>query len=501
MPLTPARSARASSSAPAYAASHPSAVALVGQPYGPQPNRMMTWPDDVYGAQFTAGEEDQLATEFSQVVIGKAHDDYTNRQMAPKFQAVNDLVSRNPNLGVYFDLSGKFWYLANNWGVTFDPSWYLKDNTGRSLCTKAGTPIGSAYCYIDLTNNSYRAWVKQVVLSWMQQSPATGLAFDSVDPIGVSSTDTAYWAGVIGPARVSSYNRAMVSLVTEMTQLMHSIGKRTWYNGFAPSPGRDASRNLSMLSTVDGGVDESFCITLELYMNSNTPVLNPILPDLQIMQQHKDKMLGMFTLYKHGNAAFQSLGPYCFGAFMMGWQVGSSYFRFAESYFNTSLSYQLPDARINIGTPTAPFHQAGNLLSRTFTNGSIYVNTDPSATLSFVAPQALVGYAGGLQTGTVAAGATVSIRPNQALFYLNPKFVSTFPGNASATAAAAVPVGLDAASEWRARPPQGPQQRRASRAARSTLNQHRMSPLTTVPGLPAIDNPRRRAADGTLPSG
>ena len=411
----------------------------------------------------TQSTVDEVATQDHYVTIAKFDENY---DLAKQFDDVKRIVAAakehdNPDIKVLMYVNSAFWYDRNTtaWGQYadgFQSSWLLKDASGAPITfagkgsTKADAPAstngGSGATdghVVDLSNPAYRAWLVSTVSSWMKAAPISGVFADSADLLvgNVGRGDVAGgtdWNtllcgadATIGSdgncARVDAWNRGLEDLLTSLTAAFAAHGGTVQYNGVAPSVIRTADRNQELFADAPTAANEDFCWATVGTETGRTTGLTSVTDDIAMMkaQAADGKNLVEITNYKQDSVLSQ-YGGYCVGAFLMGWQPGHDWLIFHHNYGDplTGQYPQVPEIDLSLGSPTGQDTANGSLLTRSFQNGYVAVNTGTSSE-TVTLPQALTQFAGGKQGAARAAGSTVTVPAHSSDFFLDSSYVAS----------------------------------------------------------------------------
>ncbi|MGH9186675.1 MAG: hypothetical protein ACRD0U_12815, partial [Acidimicrobiales bacterium] len=244
----------------------------------------------------------------------------------------------------------------------------------------------------------------------LEAAPYAGLSFDAAEPIGdFGDEDVKEWDELLGPDRVQAYNDGMRDLLQRAHELV-GADRKVIYNGFAPNEKRGPERNLDLLDLTDGALTERFCIG---------PQGQPedIAADLTIMREHLDKQLFIRSNYRESFGERDRYQRFCFGAFLLGWEPGHSYYQFGSDYTAAQLDEPAPDLDVNVGRPAGIARQDADLGWREFEHGIVFVNFDDRP-VSVPAPEALTEVSGGRTVAAVAAGEPVTVPAHDSVFLL-----------------------------------------------------------------------------------
>ncbi len=379
--------------------------------YQPQPDRRSIT-IGLQNRQLRDTEVSTIATNYSVVVFTKFHANWD----ATLVQAdTRRLKALNPNLKVYGYISTKFWFDANNWGLTINPAWFLTDQTG-ALIPKVDDGTGRTDArYIDVSNPDYRTWILNVATTWMGAAPFDGIRFDAADPIAdYGQHDIATWNSLLTPDKITAYNNGITDLLTRANSLLPSV----LYNGISPSDIRGPGRDLFQLDFTDGAMNEHFCI-------NGDGSRADLLADVTIMQQYPTKSLqeraGVDPTVI-GLPSTNLLARMCLGVFLMGWQPGSTHFNFGAGYDNLQLTQQPAEVNLTLGNPISAMVQSGAMLDRRFEHGTAVVNTGTvDATVTM--PTSSVEFRDGVRKSVWRRGSQYTVHPGDAVFFLDASYI------------------------------------------------------------------------------
>jgi hypothetical protein len=381
--------------------------------FPPQPHRRFIRAGSTGGAQFTQEEFRFLARNFDYVLLAKFHGGF---DIQAQHEAAHRLKELNPSMRVFPYFSTKYWFEENKWDQTFDPAWYLRDNNGnivyRARNNDKDDPKGVAY--VDLANPEYRTWALNTLRSWLDVAPYAGISFDAAEPIGDYGQDVAQWERLLGRGRIEEYNAGMRALLAGAQRLV-GPDREVIFNGIAPNPLRGPDRNLDLLDVADGALNERFCLDVQGGVHA-------LGDDLALMQRYHDRRLFLRTNYPDQKLRpndRERYGRFCLGSFLLGWRPGLTYYQFGDDYTADQLRRDIPDMNVPIGTPAGPYQHNGDVLSRPFTNGAVYVNVgDQPAQVALSRP--LISVDAGQVVAQLEAGDTITVPPLDAVFLLDP---------------------------------------------------------------------------------
>lgn len=384
--------------------------------FSPQSHRRFINIGATGGAQLTEEEFRFLAENFDYVLLEKHHGGF---DIELHHEVAHRLEELNPAVWVLPYFSTKYWFTHNDWGGRpFDPAWYLRDNRGNIIYRARHNDRPRAVPYVDLANPEYRAWALDTLRSWLEAAPYDGIFFDAAEPIGDhDEAEAAEWRRRLGQNRVKEYNAGMRTLLASAQRLV-GPDQEIIFNGIAPSPLRGPDRNLDLLDVTDGALNERFCLDI----HGDAHVLEE---DLELMGRYDDRRLFLRTTYhdrlRQNDLDRERYGRFCLGAFLLGWQPGSTYFQFG-GVTTEQLHRDLVDINIPMGLPVGPYQRADGVLSRSFANGEVYVNADDQP-VQVTLSRALVMVQAGQELAKLEEGDIITIPPWDAAFLLQPDFL------------------------------------------------------------------------------
>jgi hypothetical protein len=378
--------------------------------FSPQSHRRFITIGSTSGGQFTAEEFRLLATTFDYVLLEKHHGSF---DIELHHEAARTLKKLNPKMRVLPYFSMKYWFENNDWGGRpFNPAWYLRDNEGDIVYWSR--PQGrSPVPYLDLANPAYRAWALETLRSWLKAAPYAGIFFDSTEPIGLyGEGERAMWERLLGQDRVAQYNAGMRTLIATAQRIVGSDGEII-FNGIAPIPLAGPNRNLDLLAITDGALDERFCLDVQGSVHA-------LQEDLDLMERYENRRLFLRTTYhdrlrQHDRERY---GRFCLGSFLLGWQPGLTYFQFGE-VTTDQLYRDIAEMNIPTGPPVEPYRRIGDIWSRTFVNGEVYVNVGERP-VRVMLSRTFVRMQGGKDLIRLEEGDTIAVPPGDAVFLLAP---------------------------------------------------------------------------------
>jgi len=415
-------------------------------PYIPQPTRNAS-DFGVPNGTYSDDQVNMIATNVGVLDIPKFHAGY---DIQKQFVDVKRVVDAGTALGnpvqVYGYYNATYWFLnnfpgtkkrSNGWGdytKNFSTDWYLKDTNGSTITHREDR--GDAFV-VDLSNPDYRAYAIATIADWMKQAPFAGIKFDSANLLEGQTVDKRIqnngktWNELLcggnvnldakgNCPRVAAWNAGLQSLIASAKQTLAPMGKLVYYNGISPSKSHGDDRNLSILSTADGAMNETFCYGEK---GNGDITLYPLADDIALMKSQSalGKRIAQITS-SGGTLAAKKYEPYCLAGFLMGWQPGFNYWVYQTSYSDAPATLPLfADQGLNLGLPVGDAVQSGNVFTRTFANGYVILNVGTTQATLALPNQRFVQFANGRQLpgGVLAAGKTVVVPAQSGAFFLN----------------------------------------------------------------------------------
>lgn len=379
----------------------PSGPVVTGTPVGATVRYVWT---GVPGGQFTAAQFDQLAANFSLVIIEKTH----GQTFADWDAAVRSIKSRNPHVLVLANfLAG----IVNKtfrarWGASFQDSWLLQNSIGSVVTTKQGDSV-------DLSNAGYRSFVEGQVMQRMRAAPYDGVMFDNYHvPTGTSPQDL---------AQAQGYH----ALLTEMRQKL-GPKRLLYFNGVSRGGDQGADirassqRGFDQLGTASGAQDEFFCY-LDRTQTFRTAA-DIVADDVTYHALATTGSTILFSLKVRDQASadvIDHIKRYCYANFLMAMVPGHTLIQFKQ-YASEKAGPQIEDnasfeQRYPLGLPTGGVVTAGSVISRRFAGGEVAVNNGNA-----VAPYTVVGGGWLMSNGTrvrqLHAGDKVDVPARDAVY-------------------------------------------------------------------------------------
>jgi hypothetical protein len=343
--------------------------------YRPQPERTFFWGTNLT-ATFTAAQRAELVRTRRLVVIAPSLDGYDLRQQEVQARKLTVL---DPDVRPIFYFNTKHYLneaLYPKYLHGFDVgTMALHDAGGRPIRFHATRrdPQGTGY-YVDETSPAWHAFYVHTADRVLATGHFAGIAMDSMRPL-TDATDRAA-ATRLDASRIADWNRGQQRLLQEVHARFP--GKTVLYNGISQVVPGQIDRDLGPLTVADGALNEQFCL------EHAEPNPTHIRSDIALMQreggQGKDLLEKVNYDLAHAlsDAQLASVrkrwGDFCLGAFLLGWTPGSSYFDFSDGYGIDQLDTQPTELDLDLGAPTAPATFSGDVGSRAFQRGQVYVN-------------------------------------------------------------------------------------------------------------------------------
>jgi hypothetical protein len=234
-------------------------------------------------------------------------------------------------------------------------------------------PQGTGY-YVDETSPGWHAFYLHTAAQVLAAGHFAGIAMDSMRPL-TEATDHAA-ASRLDASRIADWNRGQQRLLQQVRARFP--GKTVLYNGISQVVPGQIDRDLGPLTVADGALNEQFCLE---HAEPNT---THIRSDITLMQAEgaKGKVLLEKVNYDLAHAMTdpqlasvrKRWGDFCLGAFLLGWTPGSTFFDFSDGYGIDQLDTQPTELDLDLGAPTAPAAFSGDVGSRAFQRGQVYVN-------------------------------------------------------------------------------------------------------------------------------
>lgn len=368
--------------------------------------------------QFSDGQIEDLATGYAYVVMDRAHGGASIRRQLADARRIKQV---NPAARVLIYFNAAFWYdtnsLPDGWNAPYDPAWSLSDPRTDGSLRFNGTADRELATFVDLGNASYRAYVLRLLRSWLDQAPIDGVAFDTVQPASADRVVLGHpglkWADVLPSERLNQYNEGLETLLRDTGTLL-GPGREVLFNGIADTR-LATNRNLELVDDADIVVDETFCLDSKVRHDPDK-----LREDLELMSYLA--RLGKRVLEKTNTreavrgSDLQRLGRYCSGAFLLGWQPGSTFFKFGPGYTEDELSSNPSELNARLGKPLGDYLETDGTARRDFENGTVFVNL--SGQSSVVHPQISGTLLSAGKAVVLNANDPVSVEPQDAVFVL-----------------------------------------------------------------------------------
>ncbi len=395
--------------------------------------------------QFTDDEIAKIATQSAIEVIPKFHAqwDYNRHHLD-----ADRLKRYNKSLKVLVYQSARFVFpksMPYEYTQGFRDEWLLLAESGPT----AGQPVSlnetdkENILYMDLSKPELRAWVIGKVRQYMNLNMSDGtplydgIALDSARFIADAkpTANPIYnqrWYDMLSLEKINAWNEGMRLLLQEFKAAFPN--KMIVYNGFEDKV-ISQNRNLSLFEYVDAGLNEDFCIHGPIETREYLTT-DQIQADIDLMVQYAKRDQGKILLQKTNfsdarNAdefarGHNDMARYCYGIFMLGAYGDRTYFKSGGFYNSEEVDQFALEGRIRLGVQKGDYKREGDLFSRVFDNGFVYVNTGSSIS-TFNAPADVVVANGAVFGEVYKTGQAVSIPPHDSFFLLklNPEPTST----------------------------------------------------------------------------
>jgi hypothetical protein len=378
--------------------------------YRPQPEWTFFWGTNAR-APFSTAQLDDIARTRHVAVIAGSLDHF---DLSAQEAAARALKARNPALKVLFYFNTKHYFdqtLHPNYMRGFDPSTMAlrgPDAEPLPFHVSAHRPTGIGW-YVDETSPAWHTFYLRTARQIMAAGSFDGIAMDSLRPLTATIDPSAVAA--LSPAQIAAWNAGQLELLREVRAAFPD--KIVLYNGISQGVPGQIDRDLGPLSVAGAALNEGFCLT------HGVPSSDGIRNDLALMAtaaRHHKILLEKVNSGHRGNGA--TFGDFCFGAFLLGFAPGSSYFDFSAGYGIDQLDTLPAEADLDLGPPVAAASFRGEVGVRAFRNGSVYVNLgDAAATVSVAGPAWQL--ANRVVVADYPRGGTVTLAPHQAAFFVN----------------------------------------------------------------------------------
>ena len=379
-----------------------------------------------HGRQFNDEEYKNIAKNYSIVIFAKFHNNFS---IEARDEAARKLKDLNPNIKLFPYYSGFLWFpKLYKFGKDFNFDWYLKDLQGNRIAYKT---LDKEIWYVDNTNAEYRKWAVKIVKSWMDmtyngKSLYDGIAFDSSHIFDVQSNSQTgklkKLISRIGRQRLEKQNEGLKKLFTETKA---GIGdKIVLFNGVE---NKEWARNnsLDLLNVSDVAMNEDFG-----FHNSKISTKGELMQFVNMMANSDYSEEIFLQKANHLGVALDSQGKlrlkrYTFGAFLLGYQPGRSFYKFGgdgeHTYLHeTELNNDPQEINLDFGKPLHDkYAKEGEVFKRTFAKGVVYVNMENSSQKITLSSK-LILMNGGRIGKTYEKGEKYTIPAKDAAFFFNP---------------------------------------------------------------------------------
>lgn len=308
-----------------------------------------------------------VAKNYDIVVVGN--------QNKPMTTEANRLKQINSSIKVYlyFPTSIRQDIETNYGNDVFKEEWYLHKPNGERI---AKTP---SLDFIDLTNSEYRAWAESTILGFLNDAPYDGVLSDNANPLGAEGPWN--WLNFIGQEKINSWNEARTNYLTRLQRILEARGKKLVYNGISRSLVK-TNRTLGTLEFTHGALNEGFCY------GQNSSGYNVVLSkDLMLEDIDLQRSIGLqkklvFQKVNIEPSLKSKYGKYCYGAFLMGYVPGYTYFKYGEGYslavFPEEYKLSPSEVEMPLGSPMANYKRQDWLIYREFKGAWVLVNLGDS---------------------------------------------------------------------------------------------------------------------------
>ncbi|PIR98835.1 hypothetical protein COT87_02675, partial [Candidatus Collierbacteria bacterium CG10_big_fil_rev_8_21_14_0_10_44_9] len=381
--------------------------------------------------QFTEAEFQKIASTYGIMVFEAIHANAADNNFESYHQAARRLVAINPDIKVfpYFNASSiRAGFDTAYINAGFRDEWYLRDLSGNKVIYHHKGLVH----YVDLSNPQYRAWALNMLSSWLNKAPYSGIAFDSVNSLDELESSNPRKLNAIGQTKIDAWNDGLKSLIRDAKSRF--AGKTIIANGIA---NRLPDKNASNLVSADMILNESFCVGLhEIVLKPKEELIAGIATGrsfattgkIVLQKTNFGEAINLGTPAQRSHA-----GRFCYGLFLLSYIPDKAYYKFGIGYGvnddkNVSeIEYVAPELDIPLGTPTGPIYQrTGDLWSRKFTNGIVYLNMG-TTNLTVNLPFNVTLINGNIPSTTYTAGQTVTIPKQDVKFFV--KQLPTLPAD------------------------------------------------------------------------
>lgn len=390
------------------------------------------------GAQFTEKEYQQIAANYAYVIFAKYHAGW---DINKHHEAARELKKRNPQLKVFPYFSAILWFNQNQFGQDFKEDFYLHDRRGNKVTMRA---LGQGGNHIDVSNPKYRAWALDILSGWMSLTLPNGkplydgICFDAATILNIHDSKSLAHPRIrrlvklIGMEKIDALNRGLIELLSEVKHRFPD--KIIIFNGVADKPLK-YNRSLDLFASADAAVDEDFC-----FRGGALATEDEIISNVNLMMNDKYSSKLFFEKANIKKALGGGVGPqeraqyqrYCYGSFLLGYQPGRTFFKYAEwgpdrkevlysvwgeleNAEGASINPREP--KTNFGKPLGNYQMEGSIYKRDFENGCIYVNMKNTPhKVSLTQPMTLMN--GDAAGNKYKAGETFDVPSNDAVFLI-----------------------------------------------------------------------------------
>jgi hypothetical protein len=384
--------------------------------YRPQPDRTFFWGTNLIDT-FTSAQRAELVSSRHVVVISPSLDGYNLHQQEVQAKKLNAV---DPQVQAIFYFNTKH-YLNEashpRYMHGFDPATMaLHDASGQPVLFHVTrlAPQGIGY-YVDESSPAWHAFYLRTAARVLAAGHFDGIAMDSLRPL-TSVTDRAA-APRLTSAQIAAWNHGQQRLLKQVRARFP--GKTVLYNGISQTVPGQIDRDLGPLDVADGTLNEEFCL------ERGEPNAAHIRTDLTLMATAAGRHKVVLEKVNYDLAHALTLpqlagvrdrwGDFCLGAFLLGWDPGSTYFDFSDGYGIDQLGTEPAELDLDLGAPTAAASFTGDVGSRTFQRGQVYVNLGDGVARVTVASD-VTRVDNGVVVGQYRSGDTISVGPEQAAF-------------------------------------------------------------------------------------
>jgi hypothetical protein len=406
---------------------------VAGTAPGPCGNSRFFWVGSDGNDPFTDEQLRYLVETASTIVIAQF---YAGFAVEAHHELARRVKALDPRVNVFAYMSATYVKPRFDWAEgQIKDEWILHDKGGEKIvCKYQGKGDVGAY-YADISNPDYRAFLAGVAADWMNIAPYDGIIYDACNFVNGDLRKTFMdrrppdpregtpFSKLVSQAKMDELNAGLESLLRETKQ---SLGnkKRIVWNGFWRK--KNASdRSLALLPIGDIALAERWSIGHET--DADAPfhaVLSrkQVVEDLGIVQRGLD-MGKMFFLkdtfdeewYAHASPeAVARLARYGWAMYMLIHEPGRTAYgfspgpRFTQCLHTDPVLLDVP----SFGKPLRRVQDLGELLTREFEHGAVYLNATKAPIDVRVAQRATLH---GGKVVAIAAGTTVTVPAQDAL--------------------------------------------------------------------------------------